>query len=142
MSNETWDKRHLRLARFISRWSKDPKKKVGAVITENSYVRGVGYNGFPRGIEDSPARLADQMLKLQIIIHAESNALSAANGVGDCIYVYPFLPCPACLSNIIQHRIKRIVSLVGSDKATTKWQPDLVLSLAEEANIKVDLVSI
>lgn len=137
-----WDKRHLNLAKFISKWSKDPRKKVGAVITERNYVRGLGYNGFPRGIADTKARLVDPLIKLQLIIHAEVNALAAANGQGDCIYVYPVLPCTQCLSNLIQSNIKRIVTWDKLIKMPTKWDPQLVLSLAEEAGIEVVFVSI
>ena len=132
-----WDKRHLGLAQYISQWSKDPRKKVGAVITENFYVRGIGYNGFPRGIADTKARLADQSIKLMVTIHAEVNALAAARGRGDCIYVYPCLPCAQCLSNLIQGGIKRIVTLADSVNTSSKWNPNLVLSLAEEAGISV-----
>ena len=137
-----WDTRHLNLAKFISKWSKDPKKKVGAVITEHNYVRGLGYNGFPRGIADTKARLVDPKIKLQLIIHAEINALAAANGQGDCIYVYPVLPCTQCLSNLIQSNIKRIVTWDKMIKIPTKWDPQLVLSLAEEADIEVDFVTL
>jgi len=136
-----WDKRHLGLAQYISKWSKDPRKKVGAIVTEDAYVRGVGYNGFPRGIADTTARLADQNIKLLVTIHAEVNALAAARGVGDCIYVYPCLPCTQCLSHIIQGGIKRIVTIAGVNSAS-KWSPDLVLSLAEEAGISVEYTTI
>jgi len=137
-----WDKRYLGLARYVSLWSKDPKRKVGAVVTEGKYIVAVGYNGFPRGIADTKARLADPLIKLQLIIHAEVNALAAANGKGDCVYVYPILPCTQCLSRLIQSNIKRIVTLDKITKPTTKWNPELVLSLAEEANIEVDFVSL
>ena len=142
MMNDKWDKRHLELACFISKWSKDVRKKVGAVVTEDNYVRGVGYNGFPRGIADTKARLLDPVIKLQVIIHAEVNALAAARSLGDCIYVYPCLPCTACLGNIIQSGIKRIVTWKGTANRPTKWNSDLVLSLAEEAHIEIHMVSL
>ena len=137
-----WDSRHLSLAKFISNWSKDPRKKVGAVITEHNYVRGVGYNGFPRGIADTKARLADRDIKLQLIIHAEMNALAAADGQGDCIYVYPLLPCTQCMSHLIQNNIKRVVTWKRTLNVPTKWNPDLVLSLAEEAGIQIKFVTL
>jgi len=142
VNQEKWDIRHLALAKHVSAWSKDPKRKVGAVVTEDNYVRGLGYNGFPRGIADTKARLVDPEIKLQLIIHAEVNALAAANGVGDCVYVYPILPCTQCLSRLIQSKIKRIVTLDKLYKVSTKWNPELVLSLAEEAGIEIDFVSI
>ena len=137
MSQSKWDKRYLELAQFVSRWSKDPRKKVGAVVTKNNYMRGIGYNGFPRGIEDSKARLADPEIKRQLIIHSEVNALAAAHGEGDCIYISPCLPCTQCLGLIIQHKIRRVVTSKACLARDTKWNPSLVLSLAEEASIEV-----
>jgi dCMP deaminase len=137
MTQLRWDKRHLDLARHIAQWSKDPRKKVGAVVTKDNYVTGIGYNGFPRGIADSKARLADPEIKKQLVIHAEVNALAAAQGQGDCIYVWPCLPCTQCLGLIIQHKVRRVVTLESSLTRKTKWNPDLVLSLAEEAKIEV-----
>ena len=42
------------LAKHIGSWSKDPSTKVGAVIVDDkNRIVSVGYNGFPRGVEDS-----------------------------------------------------------------------------------------
>ena len=135
-----WDKRYLELAKLISSWSKDPRKQVGAVITYKNYVRGVGFNGFPKGIEDSPERLNTQGLKLPLMIHAEVNALIAAQGKGDTIYVYPCLPCSQCLGQIIQSNIERIVT-IEPKLMSSKWDVDLTLALAKEAGITVTLYS-
>ena len=64
-----WDTRFLDLAEHISKWSKDPSTKVGAVIVD-SYRRIVstGYNGFPQGVMDSYDRLTDRDTKYEIII--------------------------------------------------------------------------
>ena len=140
--NDKWDRRYLGLAKHVSQWSKDPRKKVGAVVTEGKYVRSIGFNGFPTGIADTKARLSDPSIKLQVILHAEVNALAAALGKGDTIYVYPCLPCTQCLSQIIQHNIKRIVSVLNKKSTVTKWNPDLVLSLAKEANLEVNFIDI
>jgi len=70
------------------------------------------------------------------------NALAAANGQGDCIYIYPVLPCTQCLSHLIQSKVKRIVTWDKLVKVPSKWDPQLVLSLAEEAGIEVDFVTL
>ena len=139
-----WDEWYLGMAKYVSTRSKDPRKKVGAVVTEGRHVRGLGYNGFPSGIDDTPARLADQQIKLQVTLHAEVNALAAAKGVGDTIYIYPCLPCAQCLSFIIQSGIKRVITWAGAEvkQGSTKWNPELVLSLAEEAGIDVLFVEV
>jgi len=138
MSN--WDRRYLELAKCVSNWSKDPNKKVGAVITEHNCVRGVGYNGFPRGIEDTEYRLKNKELKNLIIIHAEINALYSSDGKGDTIYVWPCLPCSQCLGNIIQYGIKRVVT--GPLDLESSWNQALVLELAKEAGIEIVCVDI
>jgi len=76
-----WDKRFLSLAANVATWSKEPRKKVGCVIVRpNRTIASLGYNGFPRGVTDSPNRLADRTLKNHIAIHAEMNALLTGRG--------------------------------------------------------------
>jgi len=135
-----WTKKYLELAKHISNWSKDPNKKVGAVITEKNRVRGIGYNGFPTGIADHAYRLADKELKNKIMVHAEVNALYSSQGLGDTIYVWPCLPCSQCLGNIIQYGIKRVVT--GPLDLESSWDQALVLELAKEAGIEIVCVDI
>jgi len=42
-----WALRFLGLASYISKWSKDPSTKVGAVIAQGNRIVSLGYNGFP-----------------------------------------------------------------------------------------------
>lgn len=131
-----WHKRYMELAEFVSRWSKDTRKKVGAVITEDRRIRGVGYNGFPRGIEDTHARLADREIKNLLMVHAEVNGLLASNLRGDTIYVYPCLPCAQCLGLLVQTgTIKTVVTLPLDLESS--WNQALVVELAREANIEL-----
>jgi len=137
MEERNWDSEYMALAKWVSeRWSKDPNRKVGAVVTEDNYVVGIGYNGFPRGIKDSSSRLKDKELKNLIMIHAECNAIRTAKGRGDTIYVYPLLPCTRCLGEIIQAGIKRVVTMPL--RKDSKWNQGLVLELAEEADVAID----
>ena len=69
-----WDRRYLHLAQEVSRWSKDPSTKVGAVIVNSlGQVVGTGYNGFPRGVSDTDERYLDRDVKYKMICHAEQN---------------------------------------------------------------------
>tara|TARA_B100000614_G_scaffold120032_1_gene107586 strand:- start:48 stop:251 length:204 start_codon:yes stop_codon:yes gene_type:complete len=62
--SEKWDRRFIDLALHISGWSKDPSTKVGCVVVgEDREIRSTGFNGFPRGIDDSMERLEDRELK-------------------------------------------------------------------------------
>ena len=121
----------------MSTWSKDPRKQVGAVITDHQYVRGVGFNGFPRGVEDEMWRLEDRETKLQLVVHAEVNAILAARGVGDTIYVWPQLPCSQCAGLIIQAGIKTVVTAIESQYQESSWNKDLVQSVLSQGRVSV-----
>ena len=46
----------MELGRHIGQWSKDPSRKVGCVIVgPDNEVRATGFNGFPRGADDTLA---------------------------------------------------------------------------------------
>lgn len=107
-----WDKRFLDLADHIAQWSKDPRTKVGAVIVdEKKRVVSVGYNGFPRGVEDNPERYEDRPTKHLFVAHAERNALDNAPLMVDgCTMYVPLKPCVECAKSIIQKGITRVVS--------------------------------
>jgi len=140
MTQSKWDQRYLDLAVHISKWSKDPRKKVGAIVTKGKYIVGIGYNGFPKGIADTKARLADPKIKIPLVLHAETNALTAAQGQGDTIYVN-HLPCTACFGHIIQHDIKKVL-VVKRDYSKSKWNSDMVFDMAKEANIQLKLIKL
>jgi dCMP deaminase len=107
-----WDARFLELARLVSTWSKDPSTQVGAVITRGKFVVSLGFNGHPKGVEDTPERLEIRENKYRTIIHAEINAiLTAKQDLEGCtIYLWPFMPCSQCGAAIVQAGIKRVVA--------------------------------
>ncbi|SRR6266508_1081541 len=109
-SAKKWDTRFWKLASFVARWSKDPRAKIGAVITaQGGGPIAVGYNGFPSGVEDSAERLTNQRIKLDMVVHAEQNALviAAQNARGGTIYVRGKPICSRCAGLIIQAGIAR-----------------------------------
>jgi len=127
MMTEKWDLRFLRLAKEISTWSKDPSSKIGVVIVnDDRRVLATGYNGFPRGVEDTSERLIDREQKYPLIIHAELNALLNAlySGVSvkdATLYVYGLPVCSDCAKSVIQSGIKRVV-LPQIENAPEKWR--------------------
>jgi dCMP deaminase len=107
-----WDVRLIELAKTISTWSKDPSTKVGAVIVDGDRrILSTGYNGFPKGIRDDE-RLENRDEKLEIIIHAEINAILFAqrNLNNSILYTYPLMPCSRCAAIVIQSGIKKVVA--------------------------------
>ena len=79
-----WDARYLDLAENVSSWSKDPSRKIGAVaVGSKGQILSQGYNGFPRGIDDSIERYNDKETKYRYVVHAEMNVVYNAtyNGI-------------------------------------------------------------
>ena len=136
-----WDHRFLYLARHLSGWSKDPSTKVGAVIVRpDKTVASVGFNGFPRGVQDTHERLGDRESKLDLIVHAEINALAfAKESLQFCtLYVWPMPPCVRCATSIIQHGITRVVCpepVAGSRWWDSVWHGRRIM---EEAGVVVE----
>lgn len=133
-----WNQRYFELAKLVSTWSKDPTTQVGAVITEDNYIRGIGFNGFPRCIRDTEEKLNDRELKRKLMLHAEMNALTAAQGRGDTIFIYPCLPCNVCMALIMQSRITKIVA--GDKIIDPVWGNSFVENMLKEA--RIDLIKI
>ncbi len=110
-----WDKRFMQMAKFVSTWSKDPSTQVGSIAVRNRTVIAQGYNGFPRGIDDTTTRLDNRTEKYKFMVHAEMNVIynAAENGVSlkdSTVYVYGLPVCSECAKGLIQAGIKRIVT--------------------------------
>ena len=109
-----WDKRFLDLAKQIAGWSKDPSTQVGCVVVgPDREIRSTGFNGLPRGIEDSEERLNNREIKYPMICHAEENAIMHAARTGislkNCIAYVTWPPCTRCARSLIQAGISEIV---------------------------------
>lgn len=145
----SWDKKYIRLAREISSWSKDPSKQIGAVaIGEKGQVLAQGYNGFPRGIEDTDERLNHRQTKYKYVVHAEMNCIYNAtyNGVslnGSTMYIYGLPVCSECAKGLIQVGIKRVVSTPITDATPETWveSTKLTKEIFEEAGVEYDFIN-
>jgi len=141
----SWDKRFLLLAAHVAGWSKDPSTQVGAVIIDDQRrVLATGYNGFPRGIADTPERLNDRPVKYALVVHAEMNAILQAGPLakGATLYLYgmPGPPCANCTKHIIQSGITRIVTRSGEDPP--RWAEEFARSreMLDESGVTLDTV--
>lgn len=150
--SERWDRHFLERALFISSMSKDPRTRVGSVIVGSDREPLTdGFNGLPRGIEDTPARLEDKELKLKLIVHAEMNAVlnAARRGCsalkGSTIYVactddsgevWGGPPCIRCAVELIQAGIGKVVTY--PTKPVSTWRENFAMSrcLLDEAGIE------
>lgn len=110
MERPDWTDYFLGLAAVVSQRSHDIQTKHGCVITDQNHrILGIGYNGFPRGLDDKllPTTRPE---KYPWMIHAERNALSNCiirpeNGIayvtGQC--------CNDCIMALWQEGVTRVV---------------------------------
>lgn len=150
--SKKWDRHFINLAIENAKMSKDPSTKVGAVIVgPDREIRSMGYNGFPRGIADTPERLNDRDTKLQLVVHGEMNAVLNAARIGvstkGCTMylaatdqsglIWGGAPCLRCTVEIIQAGITEIVA-PPLKNTPSRWHESVKQSQAilEEAGIK------
>ena len=138
----------LPLARAVAAMSKDPSTKVGAVVLDDDKnVLSVGYNGFPRGMNDSPIRYEHRPTKLAFIAHAEANAIAQAARNGVClknstIILTALYPCSNCAKLIVQAGIKNVLApRMRAGEVNDLWVQEKVTSetIFKECGVKVEL---
>lgn len=138
--NDAWHKRYMDIAKEVAKWSKDPSRKIGAVIIgDKGQIISQGYNGFPRGINDDVRRYEDRQTKYKYVVHAEANAIyNAIHNGADCsdstIYVTGLPVCHECAKAIIQTGIRKVVMDTLPAEA---WEEsgNLSLEMFKEAGI-------
>ncbi|OPZ77134.1 MAG: Cytidine and deoxycytidylate deaminase zinc-binding region [Alphaproteobacteria bacterium ADurb.Bin438] len=141
-----WHNRFFELAKLISTWSKDPSSKTAAIIVDDEHrIISTGYNGFSRGVNDDEARYENREVKYEIIVHAEVNAIMNALGKdlkGTSMYIYPYLPCTRCASQIIQAGIKKIYAPKAD--MPERWLKNLNLAkqILTEAGVEIEEIKI
>lgn len=141
MPEKHWNIRFLRLAKYWGQTcSKDPSTKFGAVIIDvNDHIISMGYNGFPRGVDDFPSRLDDRTIKYSLITHAEAAAIcTMPRGLGHSIYVFPWAPCPQCAKLIIQSGIRRVYTTKQTQQEIARgWDTEMTDLMFKEANVSM-----
>ncbi len=111
----------MKIAEVVSERSTCIKRKVGAVLINDSHILSTGYNGSPSGFNHcTPITCMRQNLKsgekpeLCRGVHAEINCIiqAAIHGtsiLGNTTLYSTHFPCMSCLKLIINARIKRLV---------------------------------
>jgi len=111
----SWDECFMRMANVIALRSKDPSTQGGSVLVDqNNVVVGLGYNGFPRGIDNNkfPWEREGSFLetKYAYVCHSEENAVyNANNTTRECKVYTTLFPCNECAKTLIQNGIVEIV---------------------------------
>ena len=144
--SEKWDRDFLDLAEFwAKKRSKDPSTKCGCVIVRpDKTIASLGYNGFPRGIEDREEWLNNREEKYKRVIHGEMNAILNAREPlhGYTLYTYPGpCSCERCTVHIIQAGIKRVVASNADQIHAERWGASIAVSkeLYKEAGVEVKI---
>ena len=105
-----WTNYFLGIAKTVSKKSHDIHTQHGCVITDKGHrIVGVGYNGFPRGMNDASLPTT-RPEKYHWMIHAERNAL--ANCVirpDNCTAYVTGQCCNDCALSLWQEGINKIV---------------------------------
>ena len=147
-----WDELFIRQAMLIALKSKDPSTKVGCVIVgQDNAVLSMGFNGFPRGVEETYLNRWERPAKYLWIEHAERNAIynAARHGIkisGAKAY-FNFDPvtgiCEGCARGLIQ---AGIVEIIGPDipfrgkGEGAHYETSLTPIMCKEAGVKIRTV--
>jgi dCMP deaminase len=142
----TWDDFFMGLAQYVSQKSKDRSRKVGAVsVDQRNVVLSLGWNGFPRGVNDDVEERHQRPLKYLLAEHAERNLCynAASKGIslsGAKMYV-TWYPCCDCARAIIQSDISELVCMEPNwDDSVWAEQFRISKEMLAEAGVKVRFV--
>jgi dCMP deaminase len=127
-----WDKYFMKMADHAASLSKDESTKLGCVIVGPDHeVRSMGFNSFPRGVNDDVPERQQRPLKYKWFEHAERNAVYNAARVGiplkGCVLYCAWPPCTDCARAIIQSGIVEVVVLTL--EVPERWCEDVGVSL-------------
>jgi dCMP deaminase len=140
----SWDQWYVELAGFVAQRSRDPSTKVGAIIVRpDRTVASIGFNGFPRGIEDKPELLANRDEKYKRVVHAEMNAILTAREplIGYTMYL-SLMPCERCAVHVIQAGLARVVAKAPTPEQADRWADAMATACALFAEAGVEFVEV
>ncbi len=121
MEKPDFDQIFMELAVNIAKRSHCVKKHVGAVLTKDTRIISIGYNGPPAGTHNCDEEWPEEGCErdsrgsCSLALHAEQNALmyavkNNANVEGSTMYL-TLTPCLACARMIFSMGIKRVIYL-------------------------------
>lgn len=136
-----WDLHFLDMCDHVSKMSKDPSTKTGAVITRpDKTVVSTGFNGFPKVMPDNPELYNNRPEKYSRIVHCEMNALLHAYEPVKGYTLYTTVcSCDRCFVHMLQAGISRLVYWEDTPDMRSRWQEsfDKVQTYAKEADVEM-----
>lgn len=122
---------YMEVAYSFAKLSYANRRKVGCILVKNEQVISFGYNGTPRGFDNSCE--IDDTTKPEVL-HAESNAITkvaqSTMGSGGADLYTTTAPCFSCSKLIIQSGITRVYY-------SETYRDMSGIDLLEQANIEV-----
>lgn len=133
----------LNLAIAVSLRSRDPSTKVGAVIIRpDKTIASMGYNGFPRTMEDKEEWWNVREEKYARVIHAEMNALFNAKESVKNMTLYCTHPCcEHCTKHVITAGIKTVV-FNDSEEIRTRFNINRSIGLFSDCGVIVKQIEL
>lgn len=142
-----WNEYFAQITLLVASKSEDQSTKCGSIIVSpDNTIISTGYNGFPRGIKDTPER-QERPIKYKYFEHGERNCIYNAAREGartkGCTMYITGVPCADCARAIIQSGIIKVVMLDGPHrteefKARWKESTDFTLALFEEVGMEME----
>ena len=121
MSRPTFDEIYMDLASNLAERSHCVKIKVGAVLTKDTRIVSLGYNGPPAGTYNCDVEFPstgcprDSKGSCSLALHAEQNAIiyASKNNVPleTCSIYVTLAPCLSCARIIFASGIKKVIYL-------------------------------
>jgi dCMP deaminase len=136
----SWDQTFMDMAFVISRRSKDPNTRVGAVIAMGKQLVSVGFNGPSEFIDDNEVswvgESADGLDKYDLVLHAEVNAYRFARRDirGATMYVTG-IPCKDCMKLISAVGVRRVIFGSATPKMCDEKNQRKTLAIAKRAGV-------
>ena len=134
-------------AELKAAYSKDQSTQVGAVIVNphSNTIISSGWNGIPRGVDDTLAERSERPEKYLWYSHAEENAIAnaAANGhaTAGCTLYVTHMPCPSCARKIIGARLLDIIvpeyRFSEDDDLAARHKIDRSVAMFREAGVSL-----
>ncbi len=115
--------------------------KVGAILVgPDGEIRLTGYNGTPRGVEDTPERTSGPD-RHRWHSHAEANliAFAAREGIrtSGCTVYVTHHPCASCARTLIQAGVKKIFVGTGTTSMPSE-EFEVAAVMFREAGVEVE----
>ena len=128
----------MSLAKAVAKNSEDPSTKVGCVIVTDDYKAvSFGCNNFVSRCDKS-FMTYERPYKYSLVVHAEMNALIAAErSLKNCRVYVTHATCPNCLRNLLEAGVQEIVydKFNTNGNLMTKETIDMVRALVKSVRV-------